>query len=297
MHTYLNELVAESIFIIREAFAVSRNPVILFSAGKDSTVLIDLARRAMQPARVRVPLLHIDTTWKFREMISYRDDLVRDLDLDLIVHTNRDALDEGVTPFSNQARYTDLMKTTALLDALRSYRFDAAVGGARRDEERSRAKERIFSLRNEYQRWHIREQRPELWRLFNARLSVDQSLRVFPLSNWTELDVWRYIERERLQVSGLYFSKIRPVVERDGTLIVVDDDRFPLRRPDEPQRQLVRFRTLGCYPLTGAVKSTAEDVAGVIRELETSRTSERRDRLVDRDGVGAMENRKQEGYF
>ena len=270
----------------------------MYSIGKDSSVLLHLARKAFFPSRIPFPLLHIDTTWKFREMIAFRDRMAAEYGLDLRVHTNPEGLAAGINPFDHgSARYTDIMKTQALRQALSAGRYDAAIGGARRDEEKSRAKERIFSHRNAAQAWDPKNQRPELWRVFNTRLSPGESMRVFPLSNWTELDIWTYIHVEDIPIVPLYFAKSRPVVERSGTLIMVDDARFRLEDGEQPREQFVRFRTLGCYPLTGAVASRAATLPEIIVEMQASRTSEREGRLVDSDQVGSMEKKKQEGYF
>jgi len=294
----LERLEAESIHILREVVAECERPVLLYSIGKDSSVLLHLALKAFHPARLPFPLLHIDTTWKFREMIAFRDDTVRRLGLQLIVHTNTDGLALGINPFEHGATvYTDVLKTQALRQALERYRFDAAFGGARRDEEKSRAKERVVSLRSAEQRWDPKRQRPELWRLYNTRMSLGESLRVFPLSNWTELDIWQYIQQEGIPIVPLYFARLRPVVERDGALIMVDDARLPLRPGEQPQMRKVRFRTLGCYPLTGAVQSDAETLPGIIEEMLATRTSERLGRMIDQDGLGSMESKKREGYF
>jgi len=294
----LERLEAESIHILREVVAECERPVLLYSIGKDSSVLLHLALKAFHPARLPFPLLHIDTTWKFREMIAFRDDTVRRLGLQLIVHTNTDGLALGINPFEHGATvYTDVLKTQALRQALERYRFDAAFGGARRDEEKSRAKERVVSLRSAEQRWDPKRQRPELWRLYNTRMSLGESLRVFPLSNWTELDIWQYIQQEGIPIVPLYFARLRPVVERDGALIMVDDARFPLRPGEQPQMRKVRFRTLGCYPLTGAVQSDAETLPGIIEEMLATRTSERLGRMIDQEGLGSMESKKREGYF
>ena len=293
----LRRLEAESIAILREV-ATFRNPVLLYSIGKDSSVLLHLARKAFYPAPLPFPLLHIDTTWKFREMIAFRDETARSLGLKLIVHVNEDGLRRGVDPVgSGSVLHTEVMKTEALRQALRQHGFDAAVGGARRDEELSRAKERIFSFRSSEQAWDPRAQRPELWRLFNTRLREGESFRVFPLSNWTELDVWEYIALENISVVSLYFAEPRPVVARNGTLIMVDDGRLPLNPDEQPEIRRVRFRTLGCYPLTGAFESEASTVEEVIAEMRTMRNSERQGRLIDRDQPGSMERKKREGYF
>jgi sulfate adenylyltransferase subunit 2 len=294
----LDELEAEAIHIYRETAAAFRNPVLLYSIGKDSSVLLHLAIKAFFPAPLPFPVMHIDTTWKFREMIEFRDKRARDLGLDLRIAQNLEAIAEGVTPFSHGTHeYTRLMKTVALREGIDRYQFDAAIGGARRDEERSRAKERIFSLREPGHRWDPRKQRPEFWRTANTQLAPEQSMRVFPLSNWTELDIWRYIQRESIEIPGLYFAKTRPVVERGSTLLMVDDERFPLDQGEVPEMKSVRFRTLGCYPLSGAVESTADNLVDLIAEMETSKVSERSGRLIDGEGGGSMEAKKAEGYF
>ena len=294
----LDELEAEAIHIYRETAAAFRNPVLLYSIGKDSSVLLHLAIKAFYPAPVPFPVMHIDTTWKFREMIEFRDKRAHDLGLDLRIAQNLEAIAEGVTPFSHGTHeYTRLMKTVALREGIDRYQFDAAIGGARRDEERSRAKERIFSLREPGHRWDPRKQRPEFWRTANTQLAPEQSMRVFPLSNWTELDIWRYIQRESIEIPGLYFAKTRPVVERGSTLLMVDDERFPLDQGEVPEMKSVRFRTLGCYPLSGAVESTADNLVDLIAEMETSKLSERSGRLIDGEGGGSMEAKKAEGYF
>ena len=296
--SHLQQLEAESIFIIREVAAEFHNPVMLYSIGKDSSVMLELARRAFYPAPIPFPLLHVDTGWKFREMIAFRDRIAREQNLDLRVWTNEEGRRTGINPFDHGTqRYTHVMKTVALRQALEHYGFDAAFGGARRDEEKSRAKERVFSFRDRFHRWEPKKQRPELWSLFNTRVAKGESIRVFPLSNWTELDVWVYIYLNKIPVVPLYFAKERPVVERDGSLILVDDPRMPLSASEVPQLRKVRFRTLGCYPLTGALPSEAEDVAGVIGEMLTMRTSERAGRVIDRDEAGSMEEKKKEGYF
>jgi sulfate adenylyltransferase subunit 2 len=296
--THLDQLEAESIYIIREAVAEADNPVMLYSIGKDSSVLLHLALKAFYPAKPPFPLLHIDTTWKFRDMIAFRDRHVRERGLDLLVHVNQDGLARGISPITHGSElHTDVMKTQALRQALDTHRFDAAIGGARRDEERSRAKERVFSLRDENHRWNPKRQRPEPWRLYNGRKRRGESMRVFPLSNWTELDIWLYIHQERIPVVPLYFAAPRPVVERDGMLIMVDDDRLPLAAGEVPRIRNIRFRTLGCYPLTGAVESTAATVPEIIRETAESRFTERRNRAIDHDGSASMERKKQEGYF
>lgn len=294
----LDRLEADSIDIFREAVAESERPVLLYSIGKDSSVLLHLARKAFHPSPPPFPLLHVDTTWKFREMIAFRDETARRLGLDLIVHRNPDCVARGINPFDHgSARHTDLWKTQGLRQAMDKYRFDVAFGGARRDEEASRAKERVFSFRTAQHRWDPKSQRPELWRLYNTRIAPGESIRVFPLSNWTELDVWRYIERERIPIVPLYFAAERPVVERDGVLIMVDDDRMPLADGEVPTWRSVRFRTLGCYPLTGAVESRARTVEEIIAEMRDTTTSERQGRVIDRDRSASMERKKQEGYF
>jgi len=296
--TQLDELEAESIYIMREVAAEFENPVMMYSIGKDSSVMLRLALKAFHPSPLPFPLLHVDTTWKFREMIQFRDQTVRELGLDLLVHTNQEGLTQGVTPFSHgSSKYTDTMKTEALRQALSKHRFDAAFGGARRDEEKSRAKERVFSFRDSNHRWDPKNQRPELWRLYNSRVHKGESIRVFPLSNWTELDVWLYIHRERIPVVPLYFAKERPIVERDGLLIMVDDERLPLEAGERGRMETVRFRTLGCYPLTGAVRSSAATVPQIIEEMLASTTSERQGRAIDFDQAASMEKKKREGYF
>ena len=295
---HLDVLEAEAITIIREAAAELKNPVMLYSIGKDSQVLLHLARKAFHPAPLPFPLLHIDTTWKFKEMIAFRDRYTAQVGARLLVHTNTKAAAVGITPFTTSSqRYTGAMKTQALLDALAQHGFDAAFGGARRDEERSRAKERVFSFRDRFGQWDPRRQRPELWRLFNGRVEPGESMRIFPLSNWTELDVWRYVKRENLEVVPLYFAAKRPVVKRNGTFIMVDDERMPLREDDIVEERLVRFRTLGCYPLSGAIESQATTVDAIIEEMLESRQSERQGRLIDFDEDGSMEQKKREGYF
>ncbi|HXF54195.1 MAG TPA: sulfate adenylyltransferase subunit CysD [Hyphomicrobiaceae bacterium] len=296
--SHLDLLEAESIHIFREAAAQFRRPVLLYSIGKDSTVLLHLARKAFWPQKPPFPLLHVDTTWKFRDMIAFRDRTVREHGLELIVHVNEEGLKRGINPFDYAPSvYTDIMKTQPLKQALDVHGFDAAFGGARRDEEASRAKERIFSFRSEGHRWDPRRQRPEMWWLLNGRLGPGETARIFPLSNWTEKDVWRYIAREGLEVVPLYFAAERPTVERNGQLIVRDDDRMPLRPGERPVMRRVRFRTLGCWPLTAAVPSNAVDIASVVAETLAARTSERQGRLIDHDQTGAMERKKQEGYF
>ena len=295
---HLDTLEAESIHILREVAANFERPVLLYSIGKDSSVLLHLARKAFHPAKPPFPLLHIDTTWKFRDMISFRDETVRRLGLRLIVHVNEEGLRAGIDPIrSGSALHTDVMKTQALRQALAVHGFDAAIGGARRDEEKSRAKERVFSQRSASQRWDPKNQRPELWRLYNARLAPGESMRVFPLSDWTESDVWSYVARENIPVVPLYFAKSRPVVRRNGTWIVLDDDRFPLEPGETPQLRSVRFRTLGCYPLSGAIESQASTLEAILAEMRKSRRSEREGRLIDADQAASMEKKKQEGYF
>jgi len=294
----LDALEAEAIGILRDVAGGFRRPVLMYSIGKDSSVLLHLARKAFHPARLPFPVLHIDTGWKFAEMIRFRDATAASLGLDLIVHTNAEGARQGVTPFSHGAHeYTRIMKTVALREALDAGGFDVAIGGARRDEERSRAKERVFSLREPGHRWEPRRQRPEFWRTPNPQLAEGQTMRAFPLSNWTELDVWRYIRRENIDVVSLYFADNRPVVERDGAIIMVDDDRFPLAPGERPVPKLVRFRTLGCYPLTAAVMSYAKDVDALVDEMISTRSSERAGRLIDGEGGGSMESKKTEGYF
>jgi sulfate adenylyltransferase subunit 2 len=296
--THLQRLEAESIHIMRELVAEATNPVMLYSTGKDSSVMLHLARKAFYPGKPPFPLMHVDTTWKFREMYAFRDRVAAEAGMDLIVHVNREGLEKGINPFVHgSAIHTDVMKTEALKQALDKYGFDAAFGGARRDEEKSRAKERIFSFRSAQHRWDPKNQRPELWKLYNTRKHKGESMRVFPLSNWTELDVWQYVYLENIPVVPLYFAKDRPVVERDGTLIMVDDDRMPLRDGEVPAVRKVRFRTLGCYPLTGAIESTADTLPAIIQEMLLARTSERQGRVIDHDAAGSMEKKKQEGYF
>ena len=296
--THLERLEAESIHIMREAVAQSENPVMLYSVGKDSAVMLHLERKAFYPSKLPFPLLHVDTTWKFREMYKLRDSTAAAGDLDLIVHTNPDCVKQGINPFTHgSAVHTDMWKTEGLKQALDHYKFDAAFGGARRDEEKSRAKERIFSIRSAAHRWDPKQQRPELWRMYNVRKAPGESLRVFPLSNWTELDVWEYIRQEEIPIVPLYFADKRPVVERDGALIMVDDDRMPLLPGETPELKSVRFRTLGCYPLTGAVESTATSLTEIISEMLLTTTSERQGRVIDHDSSASMEKKKQEGYF
>ena len=296
--TYLRQLEAESIHIMREVAASFRHPVMLYSIGKDSSVMLHLARKAFFPAKPPFPLLHVDTTWKFREMIAFREAEMRRLGLELIVHTNAQGVHDGISPINHgSALYTDTMKTQALKQVLEAHGFDAAFGGARRDEEKSRAKERIFSFRNAAHNWDPKRQRPELWHLANTEIKPGESMRVFPLSNWTELDVWTYVHLEDILVVPLYFAAERPVVERSGTLIMVDDERLPLDPGEKPEMARVRFRTLGCYPLTGAIRSDATTVPEIIEELIATRWSERQGRVIDHDQAGSMEKKKQEGYF
>jgi sulfate adenylyltransferase subunit 2 len=296
--SHLSRLEAESIHILREVVAECERPVMLYSIGKDSSVMLHLALKAFFPAKPPFPLLHIDTTWKFRQMIEFRDLTARRLGMDLIVHINPDGVAMGINPFVHgSALHTDIMKTQGLRQALDRYGFDAAFGGARRDEEKSRAKERVFSIRSAQHRWDPKRQRPELWRLYNARKTKGESLRVFPLSNWTELDVWQYIYQEDIPIVPLYLAAERPVVERDGALIMVDDERLPLEPGERPQLRKVRFRTLGCYPLTGAIESTADSLSAIIGEMLAARTSERQGRVIDHDAAASMEKKKQEGYF
>jgi sulfate adenylyltransferase subunit 2 len=296
--THLERLEAESIHIMREVAATAEHPVMLYSIGKDSSVMLRLALKAFYPAKPPFPFLHVDTTWKFREMYSFRDRMAELHDLDLLVHINDDGRAQGIGPFTHgSAVHTDVMKTQALKQALDAHGFDAAFGGARRDEEKSRAKERVFSFRNAQHRWDPKNQRPELWRLYNARHHPGESVRVFPLSDWTELDVWLYIYREQIPIVPLYYAAQRPVVERDGMLVMVDDDRMPLAEGERPELRSVRFRTLGCYPLTGAIESTADTLPAIIEEMLLARTSERQGRLIDHDAAGSMERKKQEGYF
>jgi sulfate adenylyltransferase subunit 2 len=296
--THLQRLEAESIHILREVVAECERPVMLYSIGKDSSVLLHLAMKAFHPAKPPFPLLHVDTTWKFREMIAFRDATAARLGVQLLVHTNKEGLARGIGPFTHgSAVHTDVMKTQALKQALDQYGFDAAFGGARRDEEKSRAKERVVSFRSAQHRWDPKRQRPELWSLYNTRKSKGESLRVFPLSNWTELDIWQYIYMENIPIVPLYFSKQRPIVERDGALIMVDDERMPLHDGERPAMRWVRFRTLGCYPLTGAVESRADTLPAIIQEMLLTTSSERQGRVIDHDAAASMEKKKQEGYF
>jgi len=295
---HLKDLEAESIHILREVAGQFDRPVLMYSIGKDSSVLLHLTLKAFHPAKPPFPLLHVDTTWKFQEMIQFRDDTAKRYGLDLIVHINKDGVAEGIGPFSHgSALHTDIMKTQGLRQALEKHKFDAAIGGARRDEEKSRAKERVFSHRTADHRWDPKRQRPELWQIYNGRLSPGETMRVFPLSNWTELDIWEYILVEGIPIVPLYFSADRPIIEREGMLMMVDDDRVPLEPGETPQSRQVRFRTLGCYPLTGAIESPADTIADIVNEIKAARTSERQGRLIDRDQSGPMEKKKEEGYF
>lgn len=296
--THLKQLEAESIHIIREVAAEFERPVMLYSIGKDSAVMLHLAMKAFYPGKPPFPLMHVDTTWKFREMIEFRDRRVRDLGLDLIVYINQDGINQGIGPFTHGSKkHTDVMKTQALKQALDKYKFDAAFGGARRDEEKSRAKERVYSFRDRNHRWDPKNQRPELWNIYNGKIDKGESIRVFPLSNWTELDVWQYIHLEKIPIVPLYFAKERPVIARDGVLIMVDDARMPLNPGEKPEMKRVRFRTLGCYPLTGAVESSATTLPEIIQEMLLTKSSERQGRVIDYDQAGSMEEKKREGYF
>ncbi|MDW9684423.1 sulfate adenylyltransferase subunit CysD [Sinorhizobium meliloti] len=295
---HLRRLEAEAIHVIREVVATFSNPVVLYSIGKDSSVLLHLAMKAFYPAKPPFPFLHVDTKWKFREMIEFRDRMARELGFELLVHVNQDGVEQGIGPFTHGSNvHTHVMKTMGLRQALEKYGFDAALAGARRDEEKSRAKERIFSIRSAQHGWDPQRQRPEMWKTYNTRVGQGETMRVFPLSNWTEFDIWQYILREEIPIVPLYFAARRPVVKREGMLIMVDDDRMPIQPEEEVTEQLVRFRTLGCYPLTGAVESDAVTVPEILREMLTVRTSERQSRLIDTDEVGAMEKKKREGYF
>ncbi len=296
--THLKQLEAESIHIIREVAAEFDNPVMLFSLGKDSMVMLWMALKAFAPGKLPFPLLHVDTTWKFQGMYAFRDWLVKEYDLDLKIHVNQEGVDAGVSPFSvGSAKHTDIMKTQGLKQALNHYKYDAAFGGARRDEEKSRAKERVYSFRDKNHRWDPKNQRPELWNLYNSQVNKGESIRVFPLSNWTELDIWQYIYLESIPIVPLYYSAVRPVVERDGTLIMVDDERMPLEEGETPMMKSVRFRTLGCYPLTGAVESDATDLSTIIQEMLVATSSERQGRMIDFDSDASMQKKKEEGYF
>lgn len=296
--SHLKALENESIQIFREVVAEFENPVMLYSVGKDSSVLLHLARKAFYPGKIPFPLLHVDTTWKFKEMIAFRDRMAAEYDFELLVHQNPEGLAMNISPFTHgSGKHTDIMKTQGLKQALDQYKFDAAFGGARRDEEKSRAKERMYSFRDRHHRWDPKNQRPELWNIFNGRVEKGESIRVFPLSNWTELDIWQYIYLENIQIPDLYFAKERPVVERDGTLIMVDDERMPLKDGETPELKKVRFRTLGCYPLTGAIESDAATLPEIIQEMLLTKTSERQGRVIDHDSSGSMEKKKMEGYF
>ncbi len=296
--THIQRLEAESIHIMREVVAECKNPVMLYSIGKDSAVMLHVARKAFFPSKIPFPLMHVDTTWKFREMIEFRNKMAENMGFELLTYINEDGVKQGVGPFTHgSALHTDIMKTQALKQMLDKYKFDAAFGGARRDEEKSRAKERIFSFRTASHRWDPKNQRPELWNLYNCRKRDDESIRVFPLSNWTELDIWQYIHLENIPIVPLYFAAQRPVVERDGMLIMVDDDRIPLKPGEKPAMKSVRFRTLGCWPLTGAIESTASTLPEIIKEMLLTTTSERQGRLIDKDGAASMEKKKEEGYF
>jgi sulfate adenylyltransferase subunit 2 len=296
--THLQQLEAESIQIFREVAAEFDNPVMLYSIGKDSSVLLHLARKAFYPGKIPFPLLHVDTRWKFREMIEFRDKVAKQYGFDLLVHINPEGVAMDMNPFTyGSSKHTDVMKTQGLKQALDKYGFDAAFGGARRDEEKSRAKERVYSFRDQHHRWDPKNQRPELWHTYNGQVNKGESIRVFPLSNWTELDIWQYIYQEKIDIVPLYFAAVRPVVERNGTLIMVDDERMPLNPGEVPQQKLVRFRTLGCYPLTGAIESSADSLTGIIEEMLLSTSSERQGRVIDHDSSGSMEKKKREGYF
>ncbi len=296
-HSHLDELEAEAIYIMREVAAECEKPVMLYSIGKDSSVMLHLAMKAFYPEKPPFPFLHIDTTWKFHEMIEFRDRKAKELGIEMLVYTNQDGVRQGINPFDHGAAYTDIMKTQALRQALDHYKFTAAFGGGRRDEEKSRAKERVFSFRNESHGWDPKNQRPEMWKLYNTRIHAGESMRVFPLSNWTEKDIWQYICREHIDIVPLYFAKERPVVFRDGNLIMVDDDRMRLKEGEEIQQKKVRFRTLGCYPLTGAVESEADTLEEIVKETLGEVTSERTSRVIDHEETGSMERRKREGYF
>lgn len=295
--SHLDELEAEAIYIIREVAAECEKPVMLYSIGKDSSVMLHLAMKAFYPEKPPFPFLHVNTTWKFKEMIEFRDKTAKELGIEMIEYINQDGVKQGINPFDHGAAYTDIMKTQALKQALNKYGFTAAFGGGRRDEEKSRAKERIFSFRNAAHAWDPKNQRPEMWKLYNPKINKGESIRVFPISNWTEKDIWQYIKRENIDIVPLYFAAERPVVERDGNLIMVDDDRFPLREGEVPQMKSVRFRTLGCYPLTGGVESTAHTLDEIISETLSAVSSERTSRVIDNEAAGSMERRKREGYF
>lgn len=295
--SHLDELEAEAIYIIREVAAQCENPVMLYSIGKDSSVMLHLSMKAFYPAKPPFPFLHVNTTWKFKEMIEFRDNVAKKLGIEMLEYINQDGVDRGINPFDSGAAYTDIMKTQALKQALDKYGFDAAFGGGRRDEEKSRAKERIFSFRNEQHAWDPKNQRPEMWKLFNTKINKGESMRVFPISNWTETDIWQYIKRENIDIVPLYFAAERPVVERDGNLIMVDDERFRLQEGETVENKLVRFRTLGCYPLTGGIESNATTLDEIIEETLSAVSSERTTRVIDSEAAGSMERRKREGYF
>lgn len=295
--SHLDELESEAIYIIREVAAQCENPVMLYSIGKDSSVMLHLAMKAFYPAKPPFPFLHVNTTWKFKEMIDFRDNVAKKLGIEMLEYINQDGVDRGINPFDSGAAYTDIMKTQALKQALDKYGFDAAFGGGRRDEEKSRAKERIFSFRNEQHAWDPKNQRPEMWKLFNTKINKGESMRVFPISNWTETDIWQYIKRENIDIVPLYFAAERPVVERDGNLIMVDDERFRLQEGESVENKLVRFRTLGCYPLTGGIESNAATLDEIIEETLSAVSSERTTRVIDSEAAGSMERRKREGYF
>ncbi len=295
--SHLDALEAEAIYIIREVAAECEKPVMLYSIGKDSSVMLHLALKAFYPEKPPFPFMHIDTTWKFKDMIKFRDDMAKKYDLDMIVYTNEEGVKKGINPFDNGSAYTDIMKTQALKDALTKYGFDAAFGGGRRDEEKSRAKERIFSFRNKEQAWDPKNQRPEMWKLYNTKIFKGESIRVFPLSNWTEKDIWEYIRRENVEIVPLYYADYRPVVYRDGNIIMVDDDRMRLLPGEKPEMKKVRFRTLGCYPLTGGIESDADTLDAIIDETLSALSSERTSRVIDNEAAGSMERRKREGYF
>lgn len=295
--SHLDALEAEAIYIMREVAAECEKPVMLYSIGKDSSVMLHLAMKAFYPEKPPFPFLHVDTTWKFKEMIEFRDRIAKEYGIDMLVYTNQDGVKQGINPFDHGSSYTDIMKTQALKQALNKYGFTAAFGGGRRDEEKSRAKERIFSFRNKAQAWNPKNQRPEMWKLYNTKIEKGESIRVFPISNWTEKDIWQYIKRENIEIVPLYFADVRPVVERDGNLIMVDDDRMRLKEGEKPMMKSVRFRTLGCYPLTGGVESTAHTLDEIIDETLSAVSSERTSRVIDNEAAGSMERRKREGYF
>lgn len=295
--SHLDQLEAEAIYIIREVAAECENPVMLYSIGKDSSVMLHLAMKAFYPEKPPFPFLHIDTTWKFREMIEFRDRVAKENGIEMLVYTNEEGVKKGINPFDHGSSYTDIMKTQALKQALNKYGFTAAFGGGRRDEEKSRAKERVFSFRNKAQAWDPKNQRPEMWKLYNSQINKGESIRVFPLSNWTEKDIWQYIKREKIDIVPLYFAAERPVVERDGNLIMVDDDRLRLEPNEKVENKMIRFRTLGCYPLTGAIESNADTLDEIIEETLSAVSSERTSRVIDKEAAGSMERRKREGYF